>query len=82
MYTRVINYTLHAQVRCELLKILEHNNYPSGLHKVREELNQLSFQVKAQARLEQTTAVKQMMYNLPNDKGAFCNCLYSYNYHS
>ena len=57
----------YAQVRRELLKILEQNNYANGLHKV---LNQLSFQVKAQAQLERSTAVKQIMSNLPNDTGA------------
>ena len=46
------------------------NNYANGLHKVREELNQLSFQVKAQAQLERSTTVKQIMSNLPNDTGA------------
>ena len=77
MYTRVINYTLPTQVRRELIKILEHKNYPNGLYKAREELDQLSFQLKAQAQLERTTAVKQMMSNLPNDKGAFVTV---YNY--
>ena len=64
------------QVTRELLKILEHNNYINGLHKVREEPNQLNFLVKAQAQLERSIAVKQILLNLPNDAGV---CSYAYN---
>lgn len=64
-------YVVCTQVRRELLKILEHDNYTNGLHRVREELNQLSFQVKAQAQLERSTAVKRTLSNLPNETGVY-----------
>ena len=65
-----------VQVTRELLKILEHNNYTHGLHKVREEPNWLNFQVKAQAQLERSTEVKQILLNLPNDAGV-CYIIYT-----
>ena len=52
-----------------MFKILEHNNCAHNLHKVREELNLLNFQVKAQGQLERSTALKQIMFNLSNDTG-------------
>ena len=54
-----------------MLKILEHNNYTHGLDKVREELNRLNFHIKAQAQLEQSTALKEMVSNLPDDSGMY-----------
>jgi len=54
-----------------MLKILEHSNYTHGLDKAREELNRLNFQVKAQAQLEQSTALKEMVSNLPDDSGMY-----------
>lgn len=66
-----IHICICIQVRREMLKILKHNNYTHGLDKVREELNQLNFQVKAQAQLEQSTVLKQMLFNLSNDAGMY-----------
>ena len=64
-----VHACIFIQVKHETLKILESNNHTHGLHRVREELNQLNFQVKAQAQLERSTVLKQTLSDLPNDTG-------------
>lgn len=76
MHVLAIAYSYTARCflymyRCEMLQILEHSNYTHGLDKVREELNKLNFQVKAQVQLKQSTALKQTLLNLPNDGGIY-----------
>lgn len=56
-------------MRRETIRVLEYNGYTHAIENVREELDQLHFQAKAQAEIERSKAIQKTLASLPDDEG-------------
>ena len=52
-----------------MIRVLEYNGYTHAIESVREELDQLHFQAKAQAEIERSKAIQKTLASLPDDEG-------------
>ena len=62
-----------------MIKVLDYNGCTHNIENVREELNQLHFQAKAQAQIERSKAIQKTLASLPNDEGIYTSTWHTHN---
>ena len=52
-----------------MIRVLEYSGDTHNIERVREKLDQLHFQAKAQAEIERSKAIQKTLASLPDDEG-------------